>query len=161
MIKKFLVIFIIITCSLILSSQLAIALNKRDSPVLLTQVDTVTDNFKVGEEMYLETCAKCHIAIPPAVLPVETWKKILEKPLDHYGVSVEGMNRLTQVLIWNYVSNYSRNLIKDEIQPEFIAQSRYFKALHPKVELPNPVTHRSCIVCHVNANKFDYRTINN
>lgn len=154
-----LVFFIIIIWSVTIANGMAIALNTSDSRSFLKSVDPATGNYKVGEELYLQTCSGCHIPIPPAVLPVETWKTILENPLDHYGEKVEGLMRLTQVLIWNYLSNYSRNLLKDEVKPDFIAQSRYFKALHPQVELPQPTTHRTCVSCHPNAIKFDYRTI--
>jgi hypothetical protein len=155
-------VFSIITIGTVaIANGMAIAFNPSDSTSsFLKSVDPATDKYKIGEELYLETCSGCHIPIPPAVLPLETWKKILENPLDHYGEKVESLVRLTQVLIWNYVSAYSRNLLKDEGQPDFIGQSRYFKALHPQVDLPLPTTHRSCVGCHPNAIKFDYRTIN-
>lgn len=158
-ISLFLVFFLFTIWSVIVGSGMAIAFNKSESISPLKSVDPVTEEYKVGQELYLENCSGCHIPLPPAVLPTETWKTILENPLDHYGEQVDTLVRLTQVLIWNYVSRYSRNLAKEEVQPEFIAQSRYFKALHPKVNLPNPTTHRSCVACHPNAIKFDYQTI--
>lgn len=154
-----LVLFLFTIWSVILGGSLAMAFNKSNSPSPLKSVDPVTEPYQVGQELYLENCSGCHIPLPPAVLPRETWKTILENPLDHYGEQVDSLVRLTQVLIWNYVSAYSRNLEKEEPKPEFIAQSRYFKALHPKVNLPNPTTHRSCVACHPNALNFDYRTI--
>lgn len=159
--KSILVLFIITLWSVVIGSGIAMAFKTSDFDSFVKSVDAATGKYKIGEQLYLETCSGCHIPIPPAVLPSETWQTILENPLNHYGVKVEGLIRLTQVAIWDYVSAYSRNLTKDEGKPDFIAQSRYFKALHPKVDLPNPVTHRSCIACHPKAIKFDYRTINN
>ena len=154
-----LILVLIIAWSLVLGGAIAIALNPRSSTSDLKSVDPGIGKYKVGEELYLENCSGCHIPIPPAVLPSETWEKILENPDNHYGVKVEGLIRLTQVLIWEYVSRYSRPLSKNEGRPNYISQSRYFKALHPKVALPDPTTHRSCVECHPNAIKFDYRTL--
>jgi hypothetical protein len=119
-------------------------------------VDKATGNFKIGEDLYLENCATCHIPIPPAVLPQETWQTILETPGNHYGTKVEGLTGFTQRLMWQYLQNYSRQLLKDEFQPKFMAQSRYFFALHPQVNLPSPITLNSCIECHSQAGNFDY-----
>lgn len=159
--KLIFISLIIVAWSLILGTGMAKAFDTSNSASFLKSVDPPTQNFQVAQELYLENCSSCHIPIPPAVLPTETWKEILERPLDHYGTKVDTLVRLTQVIIWNYVSAYSRSLMKDEVQPKFIAQSRYFAALHPKVALPNPVTHRSCVACHPNAISFDYRTIDN
>lgn len=120
-------------------------------------VDKTNENFKTGESLYLQSCGSCHIAIPPAVLPTETWKTILENPNNHYGTKVVGLNRLTQLLMWQYLQNYSRGLLKDEPQPKFIAQSRYFFALHPQVEFTKPITHHSCVDCHPRAREYYFR----
>jgi hypothetical protein len=138
---------------------IASALKSPQSSSSVKSVDPAVGKYQIGEELYLEHCSSCHIPIPPAVLPSQTWETILENPYDHYGTTVDSLIRLTQVLIWEYVGNYSRPLDQDEVKPNYIAQSRYFKALHPQVQLPNPVTHRSCVQCHPNAIKFDYRTL--
>jgi len=52
------------------------------NPMAPKSVDKVADNYKVGKEIYLENCSSCHLAIPPAVLPTDTWKTILENPLN-------------------------------------------------------------------------------
>lgn len=146
----------ILSYSLILGWGTAIAINP-DLTRMTKSVDEATGNYKAGLEIYLENCSSCHIPIPPAVLPTETWETILENPYDHYGTRLEGLVRFTQVLMWEYVSNYSRQLLVNETKPKYIAQSRYFFALHPQVKLPNPITHRSCIECHPQASDFKYR----
>ncbi|MBL1210972.1 dihem cytochrome c family protein [Geminocystis sp. GBBB08] len=122
-------------------------------------VDKATDNFKIGEESYLENCATCHIPIPPAVLPQETWQTILENPGNHYGTKV-GLTGFNQRLMWLYLQGYSRQLLKDERKPQYIAQSRYFFALHPRVNLPSTITLNSCVECHSQARNFDYQDEN-
>lgn len=123
-------------------------------------VDKAVGNFVIGKDLYLENCSSCHIPIPPAVLPSETWQHILENPGNHYGTKIEGIVRFTQVLMWQYLQQYSRPLLKDETRPKIIAQSRYFFALHPDVEFSSPVTHNTCVECHSRASGFDYSVTN-
>ncbi|MGY6529768.1 MAG: diheme cytochrome c family protein [Cyanobacterium sp.] len=130
------------------------------NPIGTKSVDKVAERHRVGKEIYLENCSTCHIAIPPEVLPSDTWKTILENPLNHYGVRLEGVIRFNQVLMWQYLSTHSRPISVNETEPRFIAQSRYFFALHPGVEVPSPVTHTSCVECHSRASDFDFRTLN-
>jgi hypothetical protein len=122
-------------------------------------VDSVPSRYQVGLDLYLENCSGCHIAIPPEVLPTETWKQLLEKPEDHYGQSLTNLIRITQLLIWEYVSIFSRPLSTNEPVPLLIEQSRYFKALHPKVKFSEPVTTKTCVTCHPGVAQFDYRTL--
>lgn len=116
-------------------------------------------NQETAQALYIEHCGTCHLPIPPEVLPTETWKEILEKPQKHYGTQVTTLVRITQVVLWQYLSTYARSLNPQEPQPYFISQSRYFRALHPQVDLPDPLTHRSCAVCHPGAAQLDYQTL--
>ncbi len=121
-------------------------------------LEPIPERFTAGRETYLESCKGCHIAIPPQVMPTETWRKLLEKPQNHYSTSVDLLS-LSQVLIWDYLRAYSRPLYKDEPLPLYLEQSRYFKALHPRVPLPQPLTEKTCANCHLNANSFDFRSL--
>jgi hypothetical protein len=129
------------------------------NPALIKSVDPVPERYQTGQELYLENCSGCHIAIPPEVMPTETWKQLLEKPENHYGQSLTNIDRITQLLIWDYLRTFSRSLTVKEPIPLYIAQSRYFKVLHPKVKLPKTVTHETCVTCHPGASKFDFRTL--
>ena len=122
-------------------------------------VDPVTKSYQLGQEFYVEKCSSCHIPIPPEVLPTATWKTILENPEDHYGVKLEPLYGLQRLLIWNYLRDFSRPLNANEAEPQYIARSRYFKALHPQIEFNQPVSVRTCITCHPSAAKFNYRDI--
>jgi hypothetical protein len=130
-----------------------------NSDYWLIAIDDVPERYQNGLKLYRETCSGCHIAVPPEVLPMETWQTLLENPDDHYGTSVTGIIRLTQLLMWDYLRTYSRPLNKDEPVPYYIERSRYFKALHPRVPLPNVVTHQTCITCHPGAENFNFRTL--
>ncbi|XTZ20453.1 MAG: cytochrome, partial [cyanobacterium endosymbiont of Rhopalodia fuxianensis] len=97
--------------------------------------DSVSARYQLGEEFYLKTCSGCHIALPPEVLPSESWKELLENPNKHYGTAVPNLIRLGQLLIWDYLQKSSRTLpAKDEPIPFYVERSRYFKILHPRVK---------------------------
>jgi hypothetical protein len=118
----------------------------------------VPPSYQAGLQTYLETCSGCHVPLPPQILPTETWKNILERPQQHYGLSIP-LIRVSQLIIWKYLNFFSRPAGKDEAIPTYLTQARYFRVLHPKVDLPKPTSHRTCISCHPHALKFDYRTL--
>jgi hypothetical protein len=123
------------------------------------QSDPIPNRYQIGQQTYLENCSSCHLPIPAGVLPTQTWKNILENPNYHYGVRLENMIGITQRLIWDYLSYASRPIPADAPVPLFSEQSTFFKALHPRVTLPKPTTHNTCVICHPNAARYDYRTL--
>ncbi len=121
-------------------------------------VDIVPTKYQLGQEIYLENCSSCHIALPPAVLPTQTWKDLLEDQ-QHYGVQLKPLLDPPRTLLWRYMANYSRLQLKDEQTPYRVTSSRYFKALHPRVKLPKPVQIGSCVTCHPSAAEFNFRRL--
>ncbi|ELS04110.1 Dihem cytochrome c [Xenococcus sp. PCC 7305] len=126
------------------------------SHFLIAQADS---NSELGKEFYIENCGTCHIPLPAEVLPTNTWQNILEQPQDHYGESLPNMVNITVRLIWSYLRSYSRPTLEGEVTPEFVTNSRYFKALHPLVDLPRPVSYQSCKLCHTATATMDYRLL--
>jgi hypothetical protein len=124
-----------------------------------TTTNTSTDKGSIGQTKYLEKCAGCHLPMPAEVLPTETWKQIIEKNEKHYGTSLPDMDRLSTTLIWSYLSTFSRPLLPNEALPYLVEDSRYFKALHPQVSLPEATTSQTCLVCHPNGAQLDYLTV--
>lgn len=120
--------------------------------------DPVTGSQKLGQELYLENCATCHIALPPAVLPAETWRQLLQDP-QHYGTELTLLVDPPRLLVWNYLRAFSRLQSKEEEVPYRVAQSRFFKALHPRVKLPAPATASSCVTCHPGAAEYNFREL--
>lgn len=122
-------------------------------------VDPIPTRYLPGFESYIETCTGCHIALPPEVLPLDSWQEILRRPDVHYGVSIPNINRLTQLLIWDYVSTFSRPLPPNNPVPLYAEKSSFFKALHPRVPMPEEVTSNTCVTCHPGAEVFDFITL--
>lgn len=120
--------------------------------------DPVPQRYQLGQQLYLENCATCHVGLPPAVMPTRTWAQIMPDP-SHYGVQITPLNDLSLQIVWQYISTYSRPLNPNEEVPYRLRQSRYFKALHPKVEFSQPITVSSCAACHPAAAQFNYRSL--
>jgi hypothetical protein len=134
-----------------------------DKTIAEATIDSIAQspngNEQLTRELYLEKCAICHTPIPAEVLPTATWQRILENPSDHYGTSLPRYNRIDTLLLWQYLRTYSRPIIKGESTPEYLKDSRYFKALHPQVNLPQNIGHQSCLACHPGAKQLEYRTL--
>lgn len=121
-------------------------------------VDSVPQRLKLGQELYLENCASCHIAVPPAVLPTQTWQQVLQDP-QHYGAQLQLLVDPERLLVWNYIVASSRPQNKDEQTPYRVDNSRFFKALHPKVKVPRPVQISGCVACHPGASNYNFRRL--
>ena len=121
--------------------------------------DNLPSRYEMAQELYLNNCASCHIPLPPAVLPTESWRQILLQPNEHYGQKLPKMNPLDIRIMWSYIRDYSRPLKEGEDKPERVSQSRYFQALHPKVDLPKVVRLNNCASCHTGISKFDYQSL--
>lgn len=134
------------------------ALVAQTAPASLGTVDAVPPDLQLAQETYLARCATCHIGIPPAVLPSESWKNILEDD-NHYGVPWTPLRNPELALAWKYVRTFSRPLNPNEDPPYRVARSRYFKILHPKVKFPEPVKIGTCISCHPGVSSFNFRDL--
>ncbi|PAX52096.1 cytochrome C [Brunnivagina elsteri] len=153
---------VVLALCLIMGSLLADATNAQTTIKAPTSeigtVDVIPAQYKLGQELYLENCSSCHIAIPPAVFPSQTWKNLLEDS-QHYGAQLKPLVDPPRTLVWRYLSTYSRSLQKDEETPYRFHNSRYFKALHPQVKLPQPIPANSCVTCHPGASNYNFRSL--
>ncbi|MDY7014346.1 MAG: diheme cytochrome C [Cyanobacteriota bacterium] len=125
----------------------------------LKLVDPVPERYQLGLELYRDRCGSCHLAIPPQVFPTQTWQQLLQNPQDHYGTKVTSVIRPELLIMWDYLSTFSRPLEEGEETPYRFSSSRYFKILHPRVELPEPISHVTCLSCHPAAREFEFRRL--
>jgi hypothetical protein len=122
-------------------------------------VDWVSPEYQLGEQLYLENCSGCHIAVPPQVLPTQTWQQLLQDT-QHYGVTVAELVDPPRLIIWNYLQRYSRPLLSDEeVVPYRVERSRYFRVLHPQIDFPQTVTLKGCVSCHPGVNQNNFRQL--
>jgi cytochrome c553 len=141
--------------SVLLSALLGAFISAADASEPYGMVDPVDARYAAGYSTYLERCATCHVALPAAVLPTQTWQALVSDPA-HYGVSLPPLDRFDQQLISNYLQVYSRRHTDDGPVPYRLQDSAYFLALHPQVTLPQPLNLASCAGCHTGAANQNY-----
>jgi cytochrome c5 len=124
--------------------------------------DAVPERYQLGQQLYLESCASCHLALPPAVLPTETWRDVL-RDRSHYGTMLPRIPDATLRVMGQYLKFFSRAKSPQEEQiPYRVANSLYFKALHPGVSFAKAGIKpglNSCEVCHPASRQFNFRQI--
>jgi Dihaem cytochrome c len=128
--------------------------------------DAIADRYQLGQQLYFENCATCHIGLPPAVMPTETWRDIL-RDQSHYGATLPQLPDATRKVMGQYLQVFSRVKSPQEEQiPYRLAQSLYFKALHPGVAFAKSGDKQgikpglnSCEVCHPASRQFNFRQI--
>lgn len=121
-------------------------------------IDPVPTNLQTGQRIYLERCATCHVAVPPGLLPRQTWVRLLQTS-DHYTTQIQPLTEPDLSLVWGYLRAFSRAYPEGERLEFRLRNSRFFRALHPRVEVPQPVTLNTCATCHLNAARYDFRTL--
>lgn len=120
-------------------------------------VDYIPEGYRLAQRLYLENCATCHIGVPPATLPSESWRNLIQDS-SHYGSEIQPPLDPSRGLIWSYLRSFSRQKSSLEARaPYRLGRSRYFKALHPNVALPADISLESCASCHVAAQQFSFR----
>ena len=157
---------VLLVWSVVLGWGMALGLNATEkleieggTEVAIATVDPVPERYQQGLKLYLENCASCHVALPPEVMPSETWRRLLLEPKEHYGRQLEPIVRPFILIVWDYLRAFSRPLEKEEKTPFRVSESRYFKALHPQVDLPRPLSVSSCVSCHPGVGDYDYRSL--
>ncbi len=158
--KSVSLMLIVLAWSLAMGWLLSLASNVQGATLVseIGTVDIVPAQYQLGEQLYRENCSTCHLALPPAVLPIQTWKNIIQDS-QHYGAQIKPLVDPERILVWRYLSTFSRPLLKEESTPYRVDRSRYFKALHPQVELKRPVKINSCVTCHPSAEEFNFRQL--
>lgn len=124
----------------------------------LKAVDPALPRYQLGEQLYIENCGTCHLAIPPGLLPTQTWLDLIQDA-QHYGVQIRPLVDPQRLIVWNYLRTYSRPRTSEEQTPYRVASSRFFRALHPNVKFSQPITLSNCASCHIGAREYDFRTL--
>ncbi|NJN30730.1 MAG: cytochrome C [Synechococcales cyanobacterium RM1_1_8] len=120
-------------------------------------VDYVPEAHQLGQRLYLENCATCHIGVPPETLPSEAWRTLIQDS-NHYGSEIQLPQGPSRALIWAYLRGFSRlKAEQEERVPYRLGRSRYFQAIHPNVALPSDLSLQSCASCHIAAAQFSFR----
>lgn len=114
---------------------------------------------------YQQECAACHIAYPPALLPLASWQRLLANLPKHYGSDASlDAETLRQISTWIAPqAGTARRLRRDATPPpeDRITRSAWFIRKHD--EVPAAVWQRAsvkrasnCMACHTGADKGDF-----
>jgi cytochrome c5 len=147
-----------IVCAGIALASLAAPVRPPLEERLDSEEEAPSGQYALGQELYTKNCSICHLTIPAAVFPSETWRQLLSDSA-HYGARIELPIGPERLLVWQYLRDYSRELIPNEPTPYRFGESRLFRALHPKVDLPRELTARSCLACHPAAVAGNFRRL--
>jgi len=111
---------------------------------------------------YKQECGACHVAFPPGMLPLDSWRRLLSNLPHHYGTDASldpaTVNELAAWLSAN-AGTYKRVA---EVPPEDrITRSAWFIRKHD--EVPGAVWKRpavksatNCAACHTLADQGDF-----
>ncbi len=141
-----------------LSMALGLGWARATEPPGLNTAEPMSERSALGRQFYIQSCGGCHIAVPPEVLPTQTWQSLIQDSR-HYGVQITPLLNPTLPVVWNYLQEFSRTYAEGQRIPFLIDNSRYFRALHPRVDVPRPVSLNGCASCHTAAAQFDFRTL--
>ncbi len=124
---------------------------------------------------YAEACGECHFALPPSLLPAETWRTMMATLDDHFGENASLMpsteNRITTFLVngaadhWDVKAAHLFDAPAPDA-PLSVTATRRWRHLHhdiPKARFKDPKigAETNCGACHADASRglFSLRDI--
>lgn len=121
--------------------------------------DVIPKRYEQSLQIYFANCSTCHIAIPAELLPQQTWQRLLENPSQHYGARLPDIPGIEITLMWRYLGAFAKTSAIEDRIPFLLRDSRFFRALHPRVRFPEPPKVTTCISCHPSAAEFNFRRL--
>lgn len=116
----------------------------------------------VMSEKYRSECASCHLAYPPAMLPLASWRRVLSHLDMHYGVdaSLEPAEIL-EIFQWLEPLAGTYKKVREEPQDDRITKAAWFVREHRKIESevwlrPSIKSAANCAACHTTAEQGNY-----
>ena len=121
------------------------------------------DRIRIGNSpLYQQECAACHLAYPPALLPAQSWERIMTNLSDHFGTDASLDVQTTQdISRWLQDNSEGHKAARSSPPQDRITQSRWFKHEHdeiaPDVWLrPKIKSASNCMACHTSADRGDF-----
>ncbi|ACR31473.1 diheme cytochrome c [Burkholderia glumae] len=114
---------------------------------------------------YQQECAACHLAYPPAMLPADSWRRILGK-LDHHFGTNASLDPASVKQLDSWLTTHAAQAERTTNAPpeDRITRSRWFMAAHDEIPAstwrrPAIKSASNCAACHTRADQgnFDER----
>lgn len=113
-------------------------------------------------EKYRTECASCHLAYPPALLPLASWRRLLGHLDNHYGVdaSLEPAEVL-EISKWLEPLAGTYKKVREEPAEDRITKAAWFVREHRKIDAevwlrPSVKSAANCAACHTTADDGNY-----
>ncbi len=108
----------------------------------------------VTDPLVKKECGECHMAYPPALLPSNTWRAIMEDLPNHFGENAS-LDAATGARIETYLVQSSPR--GGAASPLRITEQRWFKGEHKgdvsRMSRNGTKTWANCQVCHRGADR--------
>lgn len=111
---------------------------------------------------YVQECASCHVAYPPAMLPAASWARLMGGLNQHFGTDASfdeaSVQRLSQ---WLQSHADGRRQAAAAPAQDRITRTAWFERKHRHIEpatwrLPSVRSPANCIACHSSADQGQF-----
>lgn len=119
-------------------------------------------SFVVTNPVYQTECGSCHVAYPPALLPADSWRAVLNGLDRHFGTDASVDATTLSALQAFLASNAGRDRQPNAGTPGLrITESDWFRREHRKVPAAAwkgaaVKSAANCAACHTGAERGDY-----
>jgi nitrate/TMAO reductase-like tetraheme cytochrome c subunit len=112
---------------------------------------------------YKQECGSCHVAYPPALLPAQSWARIMRGLDNHYGTDAAlDLASHQSISSWLALHAGTYKRVAQEPPQDRISRSAWFERKHRKIDvavwaLPSVKGAANCGACHAGADqgRFD------
>jgi hypothetical protein len=117
--------------------------------------------YSISDPTYQAECASCHIAYPPWLLPVRSWRTLLSGLNKHFGTDAS-LDPQTAARVTAYLEqNAGRDRTGSSTPVLRITETRWFVHEHDEVPAhtwnnPKVKSAANCTACHVDGDKGNY-----
>lgn len=134
-------------------------------PLLFATLPAFADRIpqpKPPLPLYQQECSSCHLAFPPALLPAESWRQLLQSLGNHYGadaaLDAESTARLSA---WLQANAAQGKRARNRPSEQRITRSVWFVKKHDEVDeavwkRPGVRSPANCAACHTGAEQGDF-----
>lgn len=114
----------------------------------------------VRDALTRKECGECHLAFQPALLPAESWRRMMANLSDHFGDNATLPPDKAKAIEAYLVAN-ARNGWRDSAAAARITETRWFVHEHRKIPervwtRPDILTLSNCAACHKGAEQGLY-----
>jgi len=111
---------------------------------------------------YQQECAGCHLAYPPALLPAESWRRLMSDLSRHFGSDASLDAATTQAIsTWLTANAGATRRLRGVPPQDRITTSAWFVHEHDEVPAaswkhPAVKSAANCAACHIRADQGDF-----